>query len=214
MTYSTKFSDVLSLDREAQYSYAHGLLLVATIILCIFIAWALILVVLKLKGKEVGCASGRPFQVSNSDDLHHADSTDSSSGGYNSEQSYTDSNDIRNLSAHVHQRNHELDSTGTPESYDGQYASDDGWLEKNSGKATKEKANRREKRTRTAYLFFCGITLMCVPFILVFSFAPMKEATQSTEDIVWVSATGSKFKSKPSLMRTHTLLCICFPGDP
>lgn len=193
MTYSTKFSDVFSLDREAQYSYAHGLLLVATIILCIFIAWALILVVLKLKGKEVGCASGQPFQTPNSDDLHLAESTDFSSYSSGVDQLDTDSNEgsngLRNLQAHANQPNHELDSTGTRESYEDEYASHDGWLE-SSSKATKERANRREKRTRAAFLFFCGITLMCVPFILVFSFAPMKEATKSTEKIVWVSDTA------------------------
>jgi uncharacterized membrane protein YidH (DUF202 family) len=190
MTYSTDFSDVFSSDRGAQYSYAHGILLVATIILCIIISWSLILVVLKLKGKEVGCASGRPFQTAKSDDLQHADSTDSSSDSYSSEQSDTDcnrgSNGLRNFHARVDQPNDELGSTSTPDSYDDEYASDDGWLE-SSNKASKKKVNRREKRTRMAFLFFCGITLMCVPFVLVFSFAPMKEATQSTEDIVGVS---------------------------
>jgi hypothetical protein len=191
MTYSTKFSDVVSSDREAQYSYAHGLLLVATIILCIFITWALILVVLKLKGKEVGCASGQPFQTSKSDDLNHAESTDSSSDSYYSEQpdaeSNAGSNRLRNLQARLEQPNDELDSTGTAESYNDEYAGDDGWLESTS-KVTKAKTGK-EKRTRAAFLFFCGISLMCVPFILVFSFAPMKEATQSTDDIVWVSDT-------------------------
>jgi hypothetical protein len=188
MTYSTKFSDVFSLEREAQYSYVHGLLLVTTIISCIFIAWALILVVLKFKGKEVGCASGRPFQTSQSDD---AESTDFSSGSYSSEESHTESNSggddgLRNLRVHVEQPNDELDSTGTPVSYEDEYASDDGWLESGS-KTMKEKASRRMKRTRAAFLFFCGITLLCVPFILVFSFAPLKVATQGTEAIVLVS---------------------------
>jgi hypothetical protein len=50
----------------------------------------------------------------------------------------------------------------------------------------KQTITRRELRTRTAFLAFSFIVLVCVPFILVFSFGPMKEANRSADDITLV----------------------------
>ena len=67
-TYGTEFSNVFSSDRIAQHSYVDGLLIVGLFFVVIFVVWTLVLIVLKLKGKEVGCASGSAFHTERSDD--------------------------------------------------------------------------------------------------------------------------------------------------
>jgi hypothetical protein len=175
----------MSTDSEAQHRYVDGLLVVEVFLLSVLVAWLLVLIVLKVKGGEVGCASGRAFYTEKSeDDLAKDSSTDSSDGYITSE---SESDGIGKLQQHIDQQE---PATSFDQHYEEaeSYCSEAGWLSTESSTAPKmKKGNRRERRTRFCFLFFSLISLVCVPCILVFSFGPMKEATRSSEDILLVS---------------------------
>ena len=57
----TDFSDFFSSVSDDRREYIDGLLVTWIIFLFLFLRWGLILVMLKYKGNEVGCASGRGF---------------------------------------------------------------------------------------------------------------------------------------------------------
>jgi hypothetical protein len=62
------FSHVFSPVREEQLEYVDGLMVVMSIFIIAWVIWAFTLLVLKFKGKDVGCASGRAFVTVRSDD--------------------------------------------------------------------------------------------------------------------------------------------------
>lgn len=87
--------------RDEQLEYVDGLMVVSSIFLILFVFWAFMLVVLKVKGREVGCASGRAFvtahwEESSNDDTEgdYADeaisTTSSSSESYSSKPLVSD----------------------------------------------------------------------------------------------------------------------------
>ena len=51
------------------------------------------------------------------------------------------------------------------------------------------KINPRENRTRLCFVIFASIALICVPLILVFSYSPMKEATDGSDELILVRIT-------------------------
>lgn len=52
------------------------------------------------------------------------------------------------------------------------------------------KVNPRENRTRVCFIFFALLALICVPLILVFSYGPMKDATESSDQLILVRGSG------------------------
>jgi hypothetical protein len=147
----------------------------------------LLLIVLKVKGREVGCASGQAFHTENSDDDLCLESTDSSESYSNSMGSDSESHDIDALQHHI-DRKVSGEDFGFEQHYEEEndYDSQDGWLS-TEGAPSRKKTNHRELRTRLCFIFFSFISLLSVPCILVFSFGPMKEATRSSDDILLVS---------------------------
>ena len=59
--HSADFGDLFSSDQEERRTYIDGLSTIPVIFFSFFSAWMFIVVLMKCKGKEVGCASGRPF---------------------------------------------------------------------------------------------------------------------------------------------------------
>lgn len=202
--YSTNFTDVFSSDREVQYKYVNGLLAVMISFVILLIFWIFILGVLKCKGHEVGCASGQPFRTqedeedlgSTDDDMEDSFSslgsgsqTGSRSGDENSvTKLITDKDNLQNLSAE------ETAGDGGPPTDN--MTRDDGSYDGPSQPVKKQvQVNERERRTRFCFLVFSLLSLTCVPLILVLSFGPMKEATQSSDQLVLVSVRGPVFAS-------------------
>ena len=189
-SYSTKFSDIFSDDAEVQHKYAKGLVAVGFFFIVFYVIWAFVLIVLKFKGRDVGCASGRPFQKIKIDNTF---STDSSSGG-----EYSVEDDLSsNLGPidEVHPQE-DYDSAGSPgyDEYEGEEHSQESWISEREERIRRLKEpeillieNPREKRTRSAFLLFSVLSLALVPFILVFSFSPMKEATDGSRQNIMVS---------------------------
>lgn len=62
--HTTDIVDMMSPDFNEQKSYAYGIIFTVSIIVLFFVLWATILLILKCKGEDVGCASGRPFLTS------------------------------------------------------------------------------------------------------------------------------------------------------
>ena len=186
--HTTTFSDALSPYREVQHDYVHGLLTVAIIFAAVFVFWTFVLVVLKLKGSEVGCASGRAFQKPSSDQLSSVSSTDSES--FHS-SSYNDDSVQQGYEMHSLERVLDADRSlrsdfrSDQDSYS-DYDSRDGWVPSTGTISRQRRVSRRETRTRFAFLVFSFVALVTVPFILVFSFSPIKDATRRSDDIILV----------------------------
>ena len=150
--------------------------------------WIFALIVLKIKGDEVGCASGSAFHLVNVDDEDDLQETDSSSGDE------SDGNGSAN-----HRRG--ADEAGQEVTlYDVGYEGEMEEMEDQSSWATEPERTRSsypyqskmtetplERKTRICFLFCSIVSLLIVPFILVFSFGPMKEATEAAQKAVTVS---------------------------
>ncbi|KAL3918978.1 MAG: hypothetical protein SGILL_003985, partial [Bacillariaceae sp.] len=53
-----------------------------------------------------------------------------------------------------------------------------------SNRPAANKINPRENRSRLCFVFFALLALICVPLILVFSYRPMKDATESSDQLI------------------------------
>eukprot|EP00339_Tiarina_fusa_P000642 CAMPEP_0116998862 /NCGR_PEP_ID=MMETSP0472-20121206/1785_1 /TAXON_ID=693140 ORGANISM="Tiarina fusus, Strain LIS" /NCGR_SAMPLE_ID=MMETSP0472 /ASSEMBLY_ACC=CAM_ASM_000603 /LENGTH=923 /DNA_ID=CAMNT_0004698141 /DNA_START=148 /DNA_END=2919 /DNA_ORIENTATION=+ len=188
--HETDFSYVFSTDKDLQHEYVDGLLVAANIFFMIFCAWAFILVVLKVKGKEVGCASGRAFHTEKIDeDMQSTDSSesyfsssvdnDSSKGGIiELERERSTDKILDSHSSFEDERDGSEGSHGSQE-----YGSQDGWL---SVGEIQSRVNPRERRTRFCFLVFALVSLLCVPLVLIFSFGPIKEAARASDDLLLI----------------------------
>ncbi|KAG7349167.1 hypothetical protein IV203_011764 [Nitzschia inconspicua] len=212
------FSYVFSPEREEQLEYVNGVMAVASVFLIVWVLWAFVLLVLKFKGKQVGCASGRAFVTARSDDegeKQFGDTRDdisstSESSGVESNSSkpfFTDFSrqdskfsrekrrqpkikydDEMNLVASVTDPDDEQ-STGSLSRSSGwisrSYSDGDGnELRSLESQRVAAKINPRENRTRICFVIFASIALLCVPLILIFSYGPMKEATDGSEQLI------------------------------
>lgn len=217
------FTLLFSLNRQEQVDYVNGLLVVEVVFLSIFVLWVFVLVVLKIKGKEVGCASGRAFVTVGSDDDddfetdfvgdetrqtevigdraeslpsdEFLDSTSDSSGDNHSfshldERSLDDDGeqllDLRtpnSASTDEDDEDHGVwkpssASAGKPKQLEGEVIPNGNQL------PAQPRINKREFRTRISFLFFAALALICVPLILVLCLGPMRDAAQSSDDII------------------------------
>jgi hypothetical protein len=187
--HETDFSYVFSTDKDLQHDYVDGLLVAATAFFMVFCAWAFILIVLKVKGKEVGCASGMAFHTEKiEEDIQSTDSSESYFSSVDNDSREEAIIEVENET--TNQEKHDIRSSfeegcdkseASQESQD--YDSHDGWL---STGGMQNRVNPREKRTRFCFLVFALISLLCVPLLLVFSFGPMKEVARASDDILLV----------------------------
>lgn len=186
--YTTNFASAFSDDAGVQHSYARGIIAVASFFLALLVLWGFVIVVLKLRGKEVGCASGRAFQMVKADDDDELQVTDSSSGdfsmGDDNSSSAPSRYDMEELGQEVM-----LSDYGS-EDYDNEVNSRGSWTEDERQQKVPDlpqmKENPRERKTRSCFLFFSILSLCLVPFILIFSFGPMKEATDASKQLILV----------------------------
>lgn len=187
--YTTSFANAFSDDAGVQHNYARGVVVVSSFFLAFLIVWGFILIVLKLKGKEVGCASGRAFHMVKPDGDDELQVTDSSSGDYSTgdEESSSEPSryDMEELGQEVVLSDYGSDDYDSEADSRGSWTEDERHLPEVQTLEMKE--NPRERKTRSCFVFFSILSLCLVPFILVFSFGPMKEATNSSQQLVMVS---------------------------
>lgn len=157
--------------------------------------WSFILIVLKIKGAEVGCASGLAFHMEQiEDDEDEFQETDSSSGD--------ESNGAEPIDAPANERSRSgsgeggqevaLSDAGSNGDGDDEMEDQSSWdteIERartNYPYASRMKETPLERKTRMCFLLCSIVSLFIVPFVLVFSFGPMKEATEAAKQAVMV----------------------------
>jgi hypothetical protein len=260
------FSYVFSPNREQQLDYVDGLMVVSSIFLFTWIFWAFVLVVLKFRGKDVGCASGRPFVTQRSydedeeeDDYYHdgkhlGDTEDDI--GSTSDSSYTsdvsnsnkplfpkrdgddDESDFfgenqndttKKQQQQLQQYHNEMGLALTDEQssgnlsgggsewiseYDSPGQNDENTLISPEQQTQLHKINPRENRTRFCFIFFASLALICVPLIMVVTFGPMKDATESSHQIILVSESMISSVSFIFITCTHFARLFTLPLLP
>ena len=181
---STSFADGVSPDQSMQEDYVRGLIVVTCIIGSFAVLWFLILLILKFKGDKVGCASGQPFRRRPEEEI--ISFTESSSLGEDSGYSENGSPDpIRD--ATDPEDFHASEASASFDNDSNYHGDGDNWSKEEEDEALNSEPTEREFRTRLVFLFFCCVVLICIPCILVFSFGPMKEALQTSDNTMMVS---------------------------
>jgi len=208
--HSGNFTDLFSSVREEQRGYIDGLLVVSIILSVLFLIWAFILVVLKCKGKEVGCASGQAFVSLRPDDENsEADvgktQNDTASTSDSSKAESTSGSSNKPLFSEY--GGTVIENSSSDFSDDSNHSDRKRWRclrrkdNKKEGNIDDTRTNRRERRTRLTFIVFASIALICAIFTLFLTFGPLKEA------VMEVATTQSQ--DSLILVRTeHRQLCV------
>ena len=195
---TTSVVDMLSPDFNERMNYAYGILFMVSIIVIFFVIWTTILLILKFKGEEAGCASGAAFSTSlkNEDDLLDE-------RGKSRESGSTCSEDFENNSS-IESECHENSRLSSFQEH-----------EKDRAFARYKK---RARRSRVAFLLIWITSMTCVCVVLVFGFAPLKEAT--AQSVVYFSdiqellnQVNSTTRTIDSAFETATLAIQATPLD-
>ena len=189
--HSTNFTDLFSSIREEQRDYIDGLMVVSIIFSFVFLIWAFVLIVLKFKGKEVGCASGnafisrRPDDENNDIDLEKTqDDIASTSDSSNAESVYSNK-PLFSKHGGALDKNSSSDENG-----DNNHSKRSWRCMRRANKEKDARNNRRERRTRIVFLVFASVALICTPFTLFLTFGPLKEALM---EVTYVESPDSLF---------------------
>ena len=149
--------DMLSPDSDERKNYAYGVVFMISIIVIFFVLWTTILLVLKFKGDEAGCASGTPFLTAAKNEDCHLDER-----GKSRESSSTCSDDFDNNSS-IESESQEINRSSSV-------------LEHDNNRAV-ARYKKRARRSRIAFLLTWITAITCIFIVLVVGFAPLKEAT-------------------------------------
>lgn len=204
---SADFLDLFSDETEDQREYIDGLFVVSIILLFLFLTWGFILIVLKCKGAEVGCASGNAFvsprpddgiededdkekiqdDIASTSDSSNADSISVSSNQpifskYGETLAENSSSDVEDNKTHAIRSRFKCRSRKN---------------KRTSGTASSARINPHERRTRIAFLLFASVALVCAPFTLFITFGPLQQAMM-------------EFESGPS---PHSLFAVSTKGE-
>jgi hypothetical protein len=188
--YSTNFGDVASIDVAAQEDYKEGIVALACFLGGFFVIWGLLLVYLMIKGKSVGCASGRAFEIS-------ATEKQPNSSRHKRQQSSSDSS-IASQDDGTESKKDQEEAMLETESFSSSLCSFDAAsrfeatasVDERSAETVPRVESPRAARTRMAFLFFACILLASVPLALAFAFAPMKETVKAFDGNIDVRTVG------------------------
>ena len=200
-----QFSDLFSPVPETRRAYFDGLSAVPIIFLSLFLAWIFLTLLLKCKGADVGCASGRAFISVRSDD--EDDEVDEEKLDEDlastSESSNTDTigessvNPIFVKSGGDAMQHSDSDHTRDNNDHCGKTVL--GCFKRKNRKADKDNTelNRLECRTRISFLVFASLVLICAPLCIVLTFGPLREmaiemSTTETPDGLFPVSTRMK----------------------
>ncbi|CAB9498006.1 expressed unknown protein [Seminavis robusta] len=183
--YSTNFAHLVSQDPQVQEDYKDGLVALSCFLGGFFVIWGLVLIFLMIKGKSVGCASGRAFgsigsgqqstgsQKQPQDESHssvHSEEEPPTANEYAKDAEGGEELETESFSSSLCSS----DAASRFDSFDTSASFNDGSIDANH-----RFESPRATRTRIAFLVFACIVLACVPLALAFAFAPMKETTKS-----------------------------------
>ena len=177
--YTTNFAYLVSNEEIDQDTYTSGLVALASFLGGFVLIWGLILIFLMIKGKNVGCASGRAFETVPVDSRvakekqANLSKTDSEEDGTQSVKE-DDDGDVRMEETSFPSSLCSSDAASRIESITGSIDEEEGTVD-----ASPRVEGKRAVRTRAIFFLFSCIVLACVPLALAFSFAPMKESVKS-----------------------------------
>jgi hypothetical protein len=165
-------------------NYKAGLTFIACIIGGFAFLWGFMVLILKVKGPSVGCASGQTFdrtQVTinkgGSTDLESNPSADELRAHQSSEDlcnvpEQNSFDDVLSMHSSIPSVEMEEASVGADSAY--------------TDATISPGPTAREQRTRATFFLFGLLTLVCIPLILVYAFIPLKET--SNESTVSINA--------------------------
>lgn len=179
--YSTDVSNLVSSNEGEKKSYILGLVVVACILLLIMFVWGGILIILKLRGDEAGCAAGYPFKTASyQNEKNRIDRHGSGGGSTDADDfemslgTHTESDEEHH---HEHHHNHrQVKAVGSDET---RQLTPEDIQDLNRTKI-------REWRTRVALLMVGTLLLLCVPMMLVLVLSPLHKAATNAGTIYLV----------------------------
>jgi len=182
------FSDLFSHDSEEQRDYTDGLMVVSIIFTFFFLIWGFVLVVLKMKGNEVGCASGNAFVYHDSEDENIEIEEDKVQDDIGSTSASSEAGSISESSEKpLFSKNGgalSFNSSSSDIDDNNDHSKTKLWrcMQRETGDKD-VKINPHERRTRVAFLVFASIAMICTTFTLFLTFGPLKEAlTEMTNE--------------------------------
>ena len=190
--HSVQFSDLFSPFQSERKAYVDGLSAVPVIFFSLFFAWVFITLLLKVKGAEVGCASGRAFVTFRSDDDDDDESDASDEEKPESDLASTSESSNAETISESSVKPLFLGPGGEMmENSDADIIHDEKdhcgkkflrcMRRNNTKKATKDSGiNKVERRTRFSFLVFASIALICAPLNLFLTFGPLREVVEET----------------------------------
>jgi hypothetical protein len=171
---------LVSHDIEVYDTYKDGLVALSCFIGGFVVIWGLVLVFFMIKGKAVGCASGRAFELSAVEDKLQKGSNGSSNSI--EEDRHHLEKEEEEIAMETTSFSSSLCSSDAASRFESVTSYDNGTLD-----ASPRLEGRRAVRTRVAFFVFACTVLACVPLALAFSFAPMKTTVKSFDGAFTVS---------------------------
>lgn len=138
--------------------------------------WGFVLVVLKCKGKTVGCAAGYAVERRNINDAGSDHKENYSVSGTKSRTRVTVGRSVHQSVTKEESADDDNSSIPSAELDGSSFATDEVTVMSNSPAPSK-----RESRIRVAFLFFAVLSITCVPLLLVFTFAPLKSTSAKAD---------------------------------
>jgi len=182
--HSDEIVDLLSPDNGHQKDYEYGLIFVGTLIAVFFFLWLSIIVMLKLRGDEVGCASGGSFHYTAYETIFVQHSNDQDRGASGSTDVYDD-NDSSIATNSTGQNEREISENEDFEEekirHKRSYDSVEEIVRKRVIRTRKSK--RREQRTRSVFIFAGLLSLGCNAALLVLVISPFNEVVNESNDL-------------------------------
>ena len=197
--HSAEFGDLFSSVPEERRTYIDGLSTVPVILFSFFTAWIFIVMLLKFKGKEVGCASGRPFVSYRPEDEPNIDHEDSIDSGRKAKDLGKNENSLAS-STSSSSGDETMSNSSVKPLFSGTGGgmmersssdTDDGTnrcgtkllccrnrMKKGGNNAEAFEMNKVERRTRTSFLVFAVIAILGASLNLFFTFGPLLQAVK------------------------------------
>lgn len=220
--HSVEFSDIFSSFQERRIAYYDGLSVVPVIFLSLFLGWMFVIMLLKCKGKEVGCASGQAFVSLRSNDEEYQEDEDEEEVEYGEDKLEVDLTSTGD-SSHTDSYGESsvkpifVGAEGRAIQHSDSDISDDGkkflrCLRRRNANKRNPGINRIERGTRISFLIFAFLALICAPLCIVLTFGPLRDvsiemSTTETPDALFFVSTRKKpiqHMTKRTRLNSHT----------
>ena len=175
--YSTDFAKYAVDDDE---DYERGMVMLASLFFMVVAIWIVVLLILKCQGETVGCASGNPVrsEVVSSGTKNDDGSTDVED---HAEEDRTEEVNTRRGEHAVMSLSSSMFSQSINNGDPGDIFSAPGEGSTIGIGSVVYQIPVRQRRMQMAFGLLSLATIVCVPMILIFSFAPLKEAATDSE---------------------------------